>query len=294
MQRLHLYLLLIFTSITAHAAEIRIAISDLIADDISETIQELAKESAVEISIISIGSLPAIDSLRADEISLAIVVTPENSDSVTQLLDNTYKSFTFAYSTAVVAVNEANPINEVSFYNLQGIYGSDPDLSVENWSSLGVGSLVGRSIRPLIKRDEKSVSAELFRYTVLQGEAMKLAVNEAVDSEIEEMLVNNKAAVAVLPYLPDNPKIKALMISTDSESPAFGPTNDNVYYGDYPIRLPFQIVYKEERESELSEVLRILLSDEVTNVIRTNHLFVVPNAIRESLASSLGLVEQTE
>ena len=44
----------------------------------------------------------------------------------------------------------------------------------------------------------------------------------------------------------------------------------------------------------MSEVLRILLSDEVTNVIRTNHLFVVPNAIRESLASSLGLVEQTE
>ena len=84
------------------------------------------------------------------------------------------------------------------------------------------------------------------------------------------------------------------MISTDPQSPAFGPTNDNVYYGDYPIRLPFQIVYKEERETELSEILSMLLSDKVTDVLRANHLFVLPDAIRESFVSSLRLVKQAE
>ena len=119
------------------------------------------------------------------------------------------------------------------------------------------------------------------------GEEMKLTVSELIGPEIEEILVNDPAAIAVLPYLPDNEKIKALMVSADSESPAFGPTGNNIYYGDYPIRLPFQIVYKKDRESELSEALRIILSDQVTEALRKNHLFVLPDAIRDSFVDSL-------
>ena len=109
---LRLLFLITVTGIAANAADIRIAVSDLIADDISETVQMLAEASSVEITVISIGSLPAMDALRLDEISLAVVATPEGNE----LLDDTLKVFPFAYSTAVVAVSAANPVNEVSFY----------------------------------------------------------------------------------------------------------------------------------------------------------------------------------
>ena len=290
MQRFSFFLFLFFTLVSANATEIRIAVSDLIADHISETVEMLAAEGSVDISVISTGSLPAMDSLRSDEISLAIIAAPETMDSV-RLPKDTYETFTIAYGTAVVAVNSANPINEVSFDELQGIFCPDSSLSIETWDALGVESLANRSIKALVKQDETSVATELFRHTALQGEKMKPTVNELIGSEIEETLASNIAAVAIVPYLPDNEKVKALMISIDSESPAFGPTNDNVYFGDYPISLPFQIVYKKDREAELSEVLRILLSDEVTEMLRENHLFVPPDALRMSFLNRLRLIE---
>jgi ABC-type phosphate transport system substrate-binding protein len=284
---LRLLFLITVTGIAANAADIRIAVSDLIADDISETVQMLAEASSVEITVISIGSLPAKDALRLDEIFLAVVATPEGNE----LLDDTLEVFPFAYSTAVVAVSAANPVNEVSFYDLRSIFGSDSDLSAETWGELGVKNLADRLIQPLIMQDETDISTELFRSAVLKGEAMKLTVNQVLDSEIEEMLMNNVASVAVLPHLPDNEAIKALMISANSQSPAYGPTNDNVYYGDYPIRLSFQIIYKKDHESELVKTLRILMSDEVTESLRANHLFVPPDTIRTSFVNSLDLIE---
>ena len=285
--RLYLSFLAIITSITANADAIRIAVSDVIVGHVPETIQTLAEDKAVEISVVSVGSLPAIEYLRSDEISLAVIATPEGSE----LPDDTFKTFNFAYSTAVVVVAEANPASEVSFDDLRGIFGSDSDLNADTWDALGIKGLGGRSIKPLVQQDDANISTELFRYTVLQGEAMKLTVNEVISSEIEEMLVENIAAVAVLPYLPDNEKVKALTISLDSEGPAFGPTNDNIYYGDYPIRLPFRIVYKKDRESALLETLRILLSDEVTEALRESHLFVPPDTIRMNFIKSLTLTE---
>lgn len=281
------FFLQLFVTCTAlNAVDVRIAVSDLISDDILESVQTLAEANSFEISTISAGSLPAMDALRLDEISLAVIALPDGKE----LSDDTFKTFPFAYKTAIIAVNKANPINEVSFDDLRGIFGSDPDLQVETWGELNVQSLADRLIKPLIAQDKAGISTELFRHVVLNGEAMKLTINEVINSEIEGMLVNNVSSVAVLPNLPDTGAIKALMISENSASPAFGPTNDNIYYKDYPIRLPFQIVYKKEREAELTKTLRILLSDELTKVLRADHLFVPPDTIRNSFVNSLNLV----
>ena len=277
------FLLLIISRAVADTSGMHIAVSDLIADHIEATIQTLAEDHSANVSVSSMGSLPAIDSLYADEILLAVIAAPEDAPPP----EEPFKTIPFAYSTAVVAVNVVNPISEVSVHDLRGIFGADPDLNIELWGELGVLNLANRPIRPLVKKNETSISAELFQHTVLQGGMMKLRVNEIIDAEIEGMLVDNAAAIAVLPHVPDNATIKALMISADSGSPAFGPTNDNVYYGDYPIRLPFQIVYKKENEAKLVGLLQILLSDEVADALRAGRLHVPPDTIREGFANSL-------
>lgn len=270
----------------ANADRVRIAISDIIPEAIPEAVRSFAKANSVEISVVSIGSLPAMSALEQGEILLAVIAVPEGRE----LTGNTLKEIPFAYSTAVIVVSETNPINEISFYEMRGIFSADTDLSIETWEALGVPGLADRLIKPLIVREETGTSAELFRHTVLPGDSIKLTVNEVIGSEIKEILASNIASVAVLPHLPDAEKIKPLMVSVNPDSPAFGPTNDNVYYGDYPIRLPFQIIYKEESESELKETLRILLSDEVTEILRANHLFVLPDTIRKSFVNGFDLI----
>lgn len=290
MHKSYSFLLLFLVIVTANATELRIAVSDLIAGHISETVQKLAEKNAIEVSVIGVGSLTAIDSLRSDEIPLAVLAAPENVDSAIEL-DDTYETFTIAYSSAVIAVNKANPINELSFRDLQGIFGSNPDLNIETWGTLGVENLVNRSIKPLIRQNEVGISTELFRHLVLGATEMKLTVNELTDVEIEKMLIDNVTTVAILPYLPNTEKIKALMVSKDSQNPAFSPNDDNVYFGDYPIRLPFQIAYRKDRKAELVKVLRILLSDDVTKALRENHFYVLPDGIRTNFVKSLDLID---
>lgn len=287
--RICLFLSSVITVATINAAETRIAVSDLMAGYISETIQALAESESINVSVINSGSLPAIDALRAEEISLAIVATPELDNG---LLDDTFKTISFAYSTAMIVVSDTNPVNEISFYDLQTIFSSGSSSTVGG-SSKTESKLTGKQrFKPLVIKDDAGISVELFRHQVLKGEAFNLTVNAVVGSEIERMLAKNTSTIAVLPYLPDNKAIKALMVSIDSEVPAFGPTNNNVYYGDYPIRLPFQIAYKKDREAALSKIIRILLSDEVTEALRKNHLFVPPDSIRMGFVDSLGFYIQ--
>ena len=286
--RLCLFLQVIFLGITANAADVRIAVSDLIAVDVLKTIKSLAVADSLEISVASIGSLPAMDALRMDEISLAVIAMPDD----TEVLDDTLKSFPFAYVASVVAVNRSNPINEISFYDLRGIFGLDLSSNIENWRALGAQETADRLIKPVVVRDRTSISTELFQHIVLNGEALKHTVNEVRKPEVEAMLVNNPALIAIVPYLPSNESVKALMISPDADSPAFGPANDNIYYGDYPIRLPFQVVYRKSREQELAGIIKLLLSDEVAKALRFNHLSVPPDTIRASIIESLNLIER--
>ena len=78
--RLCLFLQMFVTGMTTNAADIRIAVSDLISDNVLETVQELASASALEISFISIGSLPAMEALRLDEVSLAVIALPDDKE----------------------------------------------------------------------------------------------------------------------------------------------------------------------------------------------------------------------
>lgn len=275
----YLILFLPLASSVTNAVEVRIAVSDLIADFISEPLQKLAEEAALDIKVISAGSLPAINAICADEISLAVVVAPDNIQQP-ECLDETFTTLAIAYSTAIIAVNHLNPLEEVSFNDLQGIFGADPDLAIEAWNKLTGDYWTSSPVKPIVMQDDKNIFQELFRHKVLDGDAMRLSVNQVAYSEVEAMLSGNTAAVALLPYLPNNEEIKELMLSTDGESPAFDPTDENIHYGDYPIRLPFHIVYKGAREPELAAALCILLSDGIAKVLSENHLFVPPDAIR--------------
>jgi len=267
------------------AEEIRIAASDLLADFISEPLQVYGSEHSIEFTIDSIGSLPALDRLRSDEIDLAIIAVPEN----TEVPREEFQTFPFAYDVAVVAVNESNPIDEISMARLGGIFGSDEEFNYTSWGDLGLSGWGNRSIKPLAGLADGSISLELFKFSVLRGGQMRTTVAEVKDGEVEELLRSDAASIAILPHLPTSKQVKALMISSEADGPAFGPTNDNVHYGDYPIRLAFYIVYNGRDEARVQELHRVLMSDEVADALRKNYLYALPDTVRRKLKMDLDL-----
>ena len=282
-----LFLLAAAAVSTASAKQVRIAASDLLADFITEPLQAYGEEHSIEFKVDSIGSLPALERLRSDEIDLAIIAVPKDTD----VPRDEFRVFPFAYDVAVIAVNQSNPINEISLASLGGIFGANEESNYTTWGDLGLSGWGSRSIKTLAGQNDKSISLELFKFSVLRGGQMKTTVASVKDSELEGSLLSDAASIAILPRVPKSKKVKALMISSEVDGPAFSPTDDNVHYGDYPIRLAFYIVYNQRDEALAQKVLRVLLNDDLAASLRDNNLIALPDTVRRKLTMDLDLGE---
>lgn len=281
--RIIFFLLPLLSIHAVHGEEIRMAASDLLAGFITPALEAYAGENELDLTIDSIGSLPAMERLRADEIDLAIVAFPEG-ETVPR---DEFNLYPFAYDSAIIVVNERNPISEISIPRLGGIFGSNEEFNFNTWGELGLSGWGSRKIRPLAGPAEKSISLELFRYSVLSGGALKPTAAILRDSEIEEAIANNISSIGVLSSLPKNKNLKVLLLSENEESTAYGPSAEIIHIGDYPIRLAFYIVYNPRDEEKIRSVLRALLGQEIADALNKNNLFALPETVRNRLLIDL-------
>ena len=273
--------------VTAQAEEIRIAASDLLADYIKVPLKAYAAENDSTYVVDSIGSLPALDRLRSGEIDLAIIAVPEG-DEVPR---DEFSVYPFAYDVAVIAVNATNPIDEISVARLGGIFGSNEELNLNTWGELGLSGMGSRNVKALAGISDESIALELFKYSILKGGFIKPSVSMVKDTEVEDLLRSDTASIAILSRMPENKNIKVLMVSSESDAyaPAFGPTDDNVHYGDYPIRLAYYIVYNLRDDAKLRPTIRELLNDEVAISLRSKDLIALPETVRRKFLIDLDL-----
>ena len=120
---------------------------------------------------------------------------------------------------------------------------------------------------------------------------MKPSVSMVKDTEIEDLIGSDAASIAIFSRMPENSNIKVLMVSSgdDTYAPAFGPTDYNVHYGDYPIRLTFYIMYNVRDDVKLRSTIRELLNDEVANSLRANDFISLPDTLRRKFLIDLDL-----
>ena len=269
------------------AEEVRLAVSDLLADYILAPLKVYGTENDTTFVVDSIGSLPALDRLRSDEIDLAIVAVPEGDE----LPRDEFNIYPFAYDVAVIVVNDSNPIDEISVARLGGIFGSNEELNLNTWGELGLSGWESRNIKALAGINDKSIALELFKHSIFKGGGLKPNVSMVKDTEIEDLIGSDVASIAILSRMPENSNIKVLMVSSggDTYAPAFGPTDDNVHYGDYPIRLSFYILYNARDDVKLRSTIRELLNDEVATSLRANDFIALPDTLRRKFLIDLDL-----
>jgi len=278
-------MLVTLATCSLHSEEIRISASDLLAEFIKAPLAAYGDENNITFDVESIGSLPALDNLRSDDIDLAILAVPE----VDSRLRQDFTLYPFAYDVAVVVVNSSNPIDEITVGRLAGIYGANEEFNFNTWGDLGLSGWGSRNIKAVAAPAKGSISLELFKHAVFKGTAMKQNVTMIKDTEVEEQIITNPASIAITSGLPKSNEVKAIMISEQNGSPAFGPSEDNVHYGDYPIRLAFYVVFNKRDEAKLKPILRVLLGDDVATSLRENNLFALPDTIRRKLIIDLDL-----
>lgn len=263
--------------------EVRMAVSDLLADAINPVIERVFEEEGIDCELESIGSLPAMDRLQSNQIDLAILAIPQQS----ALPREDFQVYPFAYDATVVVVGEGNPLDEISLIELAGIYGISESLNFTSWGDLGLSGWGSRRIKPVSGSDEGSICLELFRNRVLFNGELKPSVDVLRNHEVEKLLYSDSAAIAVMSSIPKDENLKVLMLSRTVDSPAYGPSNDNIHFDDYPIRLAFYIVGSFSNQTVPERILQVLWSDELSGILEENGFFPLPETVRRKYQMDL-------
>lgn len=270
-------------SATLTAEGLRISASDLLSGFITEPLNAAAQQRDTVYEVKGVGSLPALQLLQAGQTDLAILAIPEGEP----LPAGELSVQPFAYDAAVVVVSQLNPLNELSLAQLGGIYGQNEALNLTTWGQLELPGWESRGIKAVAAQNSESVALELFKHKVLGGDDLKTGVAVLKQPQVERLIESDLAVIAVLPGMPQSSKLKPLMLSVDLSKPAFGPSENNIHYGDYPVRLAFYLVYHSSDAQKLEPVFSILYGEEVTERLRRNNLFCLPDTVRRKVRTDL-------
>jgi len=275
------------------------AYSDLIPNDLQEFLYNDAvsldrelKADTTNLSAYQSGSLPMIEDFLSDRLDICILALPEDSEFPV-LEDEKIIKIPFGYKSSVVVVNAENPISEITIDELASMFGdSSATANLLSWRDFGMSSFSTSSIKAYAVKEDAGIASDLFRYTVLSEKSFSSSVTFDGENNVQRMIVQDKAAIGVFPSNPKNANLKVLFVAQDEEAIAYGPSIDNIYYSDYPIRLPFYIVYNIADTEQLYPLINVLLSDSVADIIEENDFYPIPKVIREKLIIDLQLYLQ--
>lgn len=283
---LSLVLLPVFCARVVEAAPVRVTGSDLFAAAIEPELKHFAQTSDLEMSVSMQGSRVGLEALEKGQADLALVVVGTEDVKPSAALH----AVTVGYLTAVVVAPASVNLTQISFNQLGGVFGSSEALSLKRWGDLGVtGAMSARVITPLVARRD-ALAYDIFRYNALKTPEFKATVVTVDDSAtLHSRLAGlDEGGLALVSTPPsEHLPLKVLLVAKGDRDVAYGPTPENLHSGDYPLRLPVQLVFRKSDAKRLNGVLRELLADETAPVLVKAGIIPLPVQARNQLVFEL-------
>jgi len=273
-------------ALTAPADSYDIVSSDLVAPALEAGLTSFADEQGIDLRVRFPGSFAAVEALRTGEADVGIIAVPDGRGY--PLDESRYVYVELAFEVAYVVINERNPLTQATIPQLAGIYGQGTDLSLDRWDDLQSGSFLGaRQIRALALSPDDDLTLDLFKFTAMPGHSLKPSVETLeTDSSLLREIARETGSIAILSQRPAGEGAKALPIARGAGNQrgglAFDPTPQNVYYGDYALRLPVHLVFERSRAEEMRPLVRLMMSDEISQILEKHGFVTIPGNLRKS------------
>lgn len=271
-------IVLLHSPLAVFAETIRLSGSDLLPQAWVEHLKAEATGQGLSLQIHLGGTLEAERRMEGGTADVAIIAVPDGSEIPPEL-----RRIPVAYQVVIVAVHRNNPVSFLTYANLRSIFGSAG--RANQWggftSEPGWGN---RNINAGILRRDNNLAHEIFSHYVLEGQTLRLNLTFAQNTQtLLNLITDDVASLVVMPATDLGGVARALPIARATGSQAFSPTPDNVMFGDYPLRLPFYIVWNANSNPPgIGTLMRILLSDSSSEVM-SRHLFTpLPETERRS------------
>ena len=193
----------------------------------------------------------------------------------------------WAFYVAVVVAHRTNPIAELDYDQLSMAYGQRPgrERGAPTWGEVGLGGAWStRAITPIALRREEDLAMEIFRAKVLGERTWRDGLRTLADpADVEQTVARDPSAIAILSGHRLRGEVRSIPVRVGTSDFAHAPTEDSVYYGDYPLRVPVSLVFPRESQERLAPMLRHLLHDDTADRLRDLGLLTAPaNERRES------------
>lgn len=253
--------------------------SDLLGGAFREALQLGLEESGLPVDLTFEGSLLGLRELEAGRVQAALLAMPDGFGRTT------HRQYLLAFQAVAVAVHATNPLAELTYPQLANLYRDNGTLN--DWSDMTDDpAWRDRKIALYASRRSNSVALELFNALVLKGERLKPSVRYRDDdrSGLAALVAEDPTALLLLPVMEPQGAMKLLAVKPSQESQAYTPSRDNIFYGDYPLRLPFYLVVADSLPPEVvGRLLAVLYSAEVTAALVGDDMSPVPEPEQEAI-----------
>ena len=231
------------------------------------------------------GTLPARRAFTEGRAAAAILmVRPGESSPVAGA-----REFRLASAVVVVATHGSNRMEEISFEQLANAYARDARAPARNWNDLDPAAR-SELMTPALSSPPGTLVLEIFQGLVLEGQAFRPDVRLRVEPALAADLLASRAGSIVL--LPKAPAARGRVLPVADGRPgrsatAYGPDENNVHNGDYPLQLPLILHVRPDKVAALRPALRWLCSDAAASLLADQGLTPAPAAARAAFLQRL-------
>jgi phosphate transport system substrate-binding protein len=171
-----------------------------------------------------------------------------------------FKEVIVAHDALGVIVNPANPVNQLTREQLEGIFTGQ----INNWKEVG-----GDNLKIVVySRETSSGTYEFFKDHVMNKKNYASAVlNMPATGGIIESVAQTKGAIGYVGLAYLEKEVKALKVSFDQGKSFIDPSMANAKNQTYPITRPLFYYYLTAAEGSVKPFIDFVLSDEGQQIV---------------------------
>ncbi len=231
------------------------------------------------------GTLPARRAFKEGRAAAAVLMVRPGEAS--PLLGA--REFRLASAVVVVATHGSNRMEQISFEQLANAYARDARAPARNWNDLDP---LARSelMTPAVSSPAGTMVLEIFQGLVLEGQPFRPDVRLRVEPTLAaDLLASRAGSIVLLPRASaDRGRVLPVADGRPGRSAtAYGPDENNVHNGDYPLQVPLVLYVRPEKEAALRPALRWLCSEAAAGLLSDQGLTPAPAAARAAFLQRL-------
>ena len=197
--------------------------------------------------------------------------------------------FRLASAVVVAATHGTNRLETITFENLANAFAKDPRFPARNWNDIDPAAR-SELITPAVCSPAGTLTLEIFQGLAMEGQPFRPDVRLRVEPALAADLLASRAGSIVLLPRPPTGRARVLQVADGRpgrSTTAYGPDENNVFNGDYPLQVPLILYVRLDSLGQLAPSLRWLFSDEAAALLEKQGLYPAPKVARTRFVQRL-------